>query len=246
MTTWKTAALAATLLAGYAIPAAAQIPVIDPVQIARVREIVATASQSLAAAQKQVSQFKQMSSTIGAIGQGQIGAIMQASGLNFSGVSGILNDVRSVSGQMNSIAGQVSNFNGLSAAGITQASQSFAGARQMTSQLFYLQTAAPTNQSSQALHYVRGVAVREAGMSGYGLAMTIKGDMTRAQETADRLSAQAAASADLRTDVQANTAAVMALYAQITKETAISAQMLEIQAAQTLAMDATLVHSVPR
>ena len=115
------------------------------------------------------------------------------------------------------------------------ASQSFSGARNATAQIFYA-----TGNSAEdvtKLRNVRAAAVREAGVSGFGLALSTKGDMQRTAQTAEKLTAQAQASTDLRTDIQANTAALMAVYAEVAKQTAVQTQLLEIEAARTLATD---------
>src|SRR3546814_2181823 len=58
--------------------------------IARIREVVTTASQQLAKAQEQLGQMREMNSTIGKAGQGQIGTILKSSGLDFAGEKGVL------------------------------------------------------------------------------------------------------------------------------------------------------------
>src|SRR3546814_4286648 len=88
MLTKTRALITAALIASTAISApanAAAVPVIDPSAIARIREVVTTASQQLAKAQEQLGQMREMNSTIGKAGQGQIGTILKSSGLDFAG-----------------------------------------------------------------------------------------------------------------------------------------------------------------
>src|SRR3546814_14632081 len=88
MLTKTRALITAALIASTAISApanAAAVPVIDPSAIARIREVVTTASQQLAKAQEQLGQMREMNRTIGKAGQGQNGTILKSSGLDFDG-----------------------------------------------------------------------------------------------------------------------------------------------------------------
>src|SRR3546814_1776117 len=94
MLTKTRALITAALIASTAISApanAAAVPVIDPSAIARIREVVTTASQQLAKAQEQLGQMREMNSTIGKAGQGQIGTILKSSGLDLDRKSTRLN-----------------------------------------------------------------------------------------------------------------------------------------------------------
>src|SRR3546814_1765968 len=106
MLTKTRALITAALIASTAISApanAAAVPVIDPSAIARIREVVTTASQQLAKAQEQLGQMREMNSTIGKAGQGQIGTILKSSGLDFAGEKGVLNSIRTLSSQANNL-----------------------------------------------------------------------------------------------------------------------------------------------
>src|SRR3546814_19261315 len=102
MLTKTRALITAALIASTAISApanAAAVPVIDPSAIARIREVVTTASQQLAKAQEQLGQMREMNSTIGKAGQGQIGTILKNSGLDFADAKGVVNSIRTPSRQ---------------------------------------------------------------------------------------------------------------------------------------------------
>src|SRR3546814_4864057 len=106
MLTKTRALITAALIASTASSApanAAAVPVIDPSAIARIREVVTTASQQLAKAQEQLGQMREMNSTIGKAGQGQIGTILKSSGLDFAGEKGVLNSIRTLSSQANNL-----------------------------------------------------------------------------------------------------------------------------------------------
>src|SRR3546814_19063600 len=49
--------------------------------------------------------MREMNSTIGKAGQGQIGTILKSSGLDFAGDKGVLNSIRTLSSQANNLGG---------------------------------------------------------------------------------------------------------------------------------------------
>jgi hypothetical protein len=215
-------------------------PVLDASALAKIRETIAVGTKQLGAIQQQVAQVQQMRNTIGQVGPGSLGKILSASGLNFDGAQGALRDVGSMTGQMNAVTSQAKNLKisgeSMNFANITNLSSG----REAASQLFYYNgSEAMTSDTVGKLRERRNAMLRESAINGYGAAASMKGDMVKTQDVATKLTAQVQASADLRGDVQANTATMLAIYSEITKQTAIQAQMLEVQSAQTLAVDST-------
>src|SRR3546814_17623846 len=96
MLTKTRALITAALIASTAISApanAAAVPVIDPSAIARIREVVTTASQQLAKDQEQLGQMRELNSTIGKNGTGQIGTHMKSTGTDFDDEHGGLKTI---------------------------------------------------------------------------------------------------------------------------------------------------------
>ena len=219
------------------------VPVIDPTAIARIRETVSVATKQLGAIQQQVSQVTQMRNTIGQIGQGRLGDMMSASGLNFAdigGAKGILSDITSMGNQVSSMTTQAKQLKlpgeSMNFGSITNLNTG----REAAAQLFFYNGGQEMTQDTVAqLRVRRNALLRDSAVSGYGAAAAMKSDMSKTSEIADKLAGQAKSAADLRGDIQANTATLLAIYGEITKQTALQAQMLEIQSTQTLAVDST-------
>lgn len=235
-----TAAIAASMTFG-SIPAHAAIPVIDPTAIARIREVVATAGQQLAQVRQQVQQVTQMRNTIGQVGKGQLSSILSQTGINFSGEAGVLRDVQSLGQSTASIGEAVKNMKITGEGSLAiPAINSLDAGREAASKIFYYSGSEEMSVDTvKQLRDRRNIALREAAVTSFGAATSFKSDLTDTQQIADKLSAQAAESVDLRTDVQVNTATLLAMYAELQKQTAIQAQLLELDASRTLATDAT-------
>lgn len=234
-----TAALIATTALA-ATPAAAQIPVIDPTAIARIREVVSTGAQQLTQIRQQVQQVTQMRNTIGQLGQGQLSSILSSSGINLSGPESLLRDVNTLGSSVGNMQNVASNFS-ISGENLRLPQiQTIQDGREAASQLFFYGGNSTMSMTEvQQLRERRNAVLRETAITAHGAATAIKSDLTQTQQIADRLSAQAAAATDLRTDVQANTATMLAIYTEVQKQTALQAQLLELTAAQTLSTDAT-------
>src|SRR3546814_15971998 len=72
-----------------------------------------------------------------------------------------------------------------------------------------------------------------------GAATALRADLEETRKIAEGLEVQAKTSADLRTGVQVSTAALLAMYAELQKQTSLTAQMLELESSLVLAADAT-------
>lgn len=233
------AALATAITA--AVPASAAIPVIDPTAIARIREVASTASQQLASVRRQVQQVTNIGNTIGHGGPGEIASVLAQSGIVFDGANGLLRDVNSIANtgsQLNSA------FRNLQIAGESAINLGKIGnlneGRQAAARIFYYGGRAKmTVESIRQLRERRNFALRETAVTSYGAATSFKSDLQQTQKMAGQLSVQAAQSTDLRSDLQVNTATLLAMYAELQKQTAIQAQLLELDSSRTLAADAT-------
>ena len=82
---------------------------------------------------------------------------------------------------------------------------------------------------------VREAALRDSATSGYATAVVTKVRLSESEATIQALNEQMAASTDLRTDVQNNTAVSMAQYQQMVIQTQLLAQLLEVQATGNMA-----------
>lgn len=248
MLTKTRALIAAALIATTSLSApayAAAVPVIDPAAIARIREAVTTASQQLAQAKQQLSQMQQMRNTIGQVGQGQIGTILQQSGLDFAGEKGVLNSVRTLSSQANNLGSiaknlQISGEGAINIPNISSSADPIAAGREAAGQLFFYNgDQTMTQEAVSGLRERRNIVLRETAVTAYGAATALRADLDGTRQIAEGLQNQAKTSADLRTDVQVSTAALLAMYAELQKQTTMAAQMLELEAARVLASDAT-------
>lgn len=231
-------AVAAVLLS--AAPAQAiGYPVIDGSAIMRMREQIATLTKQLSAIQQQTQQVTQMRNTIGQIGPGMLGKILKDSGIDFANPTGAFKDIGSMASQVDSVTSQASKLKigketGAAVGKITD----LASGREAAAKLFFYNGDDAMNSDTiNQLRSRRGVMVRESALSGYGAASSMKADLVATQKVAAGLSTQAKDSPDLRGDVQVNTSVMLAMYGEMAKQTALMAQGLEINSAQTLAQD---------
>lgn len=228
--------------------ASAQAVVIDPKLYASAVKELDNAKQLKQTAEKTVGQVTKVSDGIGKIGKSTLGSLLDQSGFNFqsvNGVKGILSNVEDLGSQSTSalsaaksmkIGNEALNF-ATPAAG---AAMDLKGARDAAKQIFFYNGSdALDQQKVSQLRARRGAMLRESAVTGYATSTAMKSDMGKSGESANKLVAQVKDSADLRGDVQANTAAMLAVFGEMTKQTALQTQMLEIASATTLAADQT-------
>lgn len=237
-------ALAAAVSASalISVPASAGgVPVIDPTAIARIREVVSKAQEQIAVAQQGVQQIQQMRNTIGQIGPGVLNSMLEQSGLDFQNPKGAFKDIGSIAAQVDSIGQQASKFTIPGEGSISIGKiDSLSSGREAAAKLFYFNSSEPLTQSVVSdLRDRRNTMLRESATTAYGLAQTTKSDLLQTQDVANKLSQQAAGAADLRGDVQAGTAVLLAMYSELAKQTAVQAQLLDLESSRTLAADAT-------
>lgn len=87
----------------------------------------------------------------------------------------------------------------------------------------------------------RSMLAGEAAANGYAIALTVRQQVSAMGERAQKLSRQAGQSKDMRTDIAANTAVMLAMHEQLAEVQALLAAVLEVQSASGLAdMDPTI------
>ena len=214
-----------------AAPAHAQgIPVIDPSNIAQTIKVVENGVQQVQQMKAQVEQLTNLKDTIGDIGVGEIGSILERAGLNFNTEQdNLLGQFREtvpgiIDGLPNSELGRSL---GVDAGAAQQARTSIDAGRRFALSTFYRGTSASAA--------VREAALRDSATSGYATAVVTKVRLSESEATIQALNEQMAASTDLRTDVQNNTAVSMAQYQQMVIQTQLLAQLLEVQATGNMA-----------
>jgi len=231
-------ALAVSATFASAAPATAQgIPVIDPSSIAQTVKVVENGVQQVQQMKAQVEQLTNLKDTIGDIGVGEIGSILERAGLDFSTQQDtLLGQFREtvpgiIDGLANSELGRSLNVDGSAA---QQARTSINAGRNFALSTFYRGSNSSADDITRR-QAVREAALRDSATSGYATAVVTKVRLSESEKTITALNEQMAASTDLRTDVQNNTAVGMAQYQQMVIQTQLLAQLLEVQATGNMA-----------
>ncbi|QAY80216.1 hypothetical protein [Sphingosinicella sp. BN140058] len=233
------ALLVSSTLAG--APATAQIPTIDPSLIAKAGEQLATAGKALATAQQQLNTAKETASSIGQVGQGNFNNILSDAGINLSGPQNVLQNVQSIANtaqQVPNFAAKLPKIPGERAITL-KAIQTVNDGREAASQMFYSNGGKMTQEAVTSLRDRRNTVLRETAVNAYGAASAIKGKLTEASSTSDALAKRVGATVNMREDIAAGNAIMLNVYLELQKQTAMSAQLLELEAARTLAADST-------
>lgn len=235
--------IAATALIAVATPANANVPVIDPAAIARIREQISVATQTLSTVKQQVQQMQNLQNTIGQTGASILGDQLAKAGINFNDMNGaesVLRDAVALAADAKTMQNTLSRYKIDGETIALQVVRDLASGRSNARSIFYYSGGSEMSQTAiNGLRERRSAAVRESAINGYALATSMKGDLEQTQKSADAIAQQAKAATDLRGDVQANTAALLAIYAETTKQTALMAQTLEVNAATSLSTDPT-------
>lgn len=233
MKKYITCILAATGLAGLAAPAhAGGIPVIDPSNIAQTVKVVQNGVQQVQQMKAQVEQLSQLKNTIGAIGEGEIGNILQRSGLdlnvNKDSLFGQFNQTLPgiLDGLPNSEIGKAL---GVDASSAQNARTSIDAGRRFALTTFFQGSNASLDEVTRR-NGVRQAAMRDSATAGFATAVVTKARLGEVETTIKALNDQMSKSADLRTDVQNNSAVSMATLQQIVIQNQLLAQLLEVQA----------------
>jgi hypothetical protein len=98
-----------------------------------------------------------------------------------------------------------------------------------------------TNKPRWSYTKARTNARRQAAISAYGVALATRSALAHSQSDSERLESVINEAGTLREDVQANSAAVIALHRQMAQLQGLMATMLELQAASVIAADGAFV-----
>lgn len=236
--------VASVALAAAMIPASASaqgIPVVDPSNIAQTIKVVQNGVQQVQQMKAQVEQISEMKNTIGAIGEGEIGSILQRAGLNLeTNGDGLLSEFRQtipgiLDGLPNSNLGRQLNIDAGAAA---EARTSIDAGRRFVISTFYGGNNAGIDEVNQR-QAIREAALRDSATAGFATAVATKTRLGESEATIKALTEQMSASTDLRTDVQNNTAVGMAQLQQSIIQTQLLAQLLEVQSTGNMANQVT-------
>lgn len=214
------------------------IPVVDPSNIAQTVKVVKNGVEQVQQMKQQVEQMAEMKNTIGAIGKGEIGNILKRAGLDFaqSEGTGLLKEFRStIPGVFDALPNsELGKRLGVNASAASEARTSIDKGRRFVIDTFYGGTNAGVDEVD-ARQALRESALRDSSASGYSTAVATKTRLSESETTVKVLAEQMAASTDLRTDVQNNTAVSMAQYQQMIIQTQLLAQLLEVHATGNMA-----------
>lgn len=216
---------------------AAGIPVIDPAAIAQVTKTVAQGAQQLQAINNTLNEVNKLSTSVGKIGPGMASSILGDVGLDFNRQQ---DPLKLLDGAMPRIIdalpqSQAGRALGVSASVANGAKTSIEGGRRFVNQAFYTKSvqAGALAQRNQ----VREAALRDAASSGYALAVVQKNDIANMEVVMKGLAEKVTQATDLRSDISANTAVLMASLKAQTNNNAMLAQLVELEAAQAIAAD---------
>lgn len=215
---------------------AAGIPVIDPVAIAQATKTVAQGVQQLTKLQEQVNQVTSLVNTVGKVGPGISGALLKDLKLDFGNQ---LNPLKALDGAMPRLLDALPNSKAGRAIGISttlalNAKTSVEAGRKFAETAFFPsdQRLATIEQSSA----VRSAAMRDAASAGYAIAVVQKNEVADMEPVMKGLSTKISASTDLRSDISANTAVLMAMLKQQANANIMLAQLVELESVQAIAV----------
>jgi ATP-dependent helicase/DNAse subunit B len=227
---------------GLAVPAQAQLPVIDASSIAQ-------ASQAVQTAQKQYEQLQQMYGTVTGIANtiGKVGnpTLAFQDLLNQSGLS---KNASPLVDLLNAAQGATNSVNGLSTlySTISQQAQasgtafvkpdftSFSSAQNWVN----TQLTVPANSNASSLtlaRQARSLLASESATNAYAMALTARQQVSSMATTSQTLADNAKNSQDLRGDIAANTAVMLAMHDELAQVQALLAAILEVQSTAHLA-----------
>lgn len=200
-------------------PVQAQQAVWDPEEIARLAEKSARMAEALSRAVELLNNINDLSRTVG-----RFGALSNLDFTRFDVLEGL-------QGAGPEISGAASNITALQHVKIT----SFDDASAFVKKLLTVPSGNGQTTAAGQVGQALDVLYRKALEDGYALSTHTRESLSVAPQRADLLVAQASATADLRGDVGANTAAAMAVFDQLGGMKATLASILEIQATRRLA-----------
>lgn len=219
----------------------AQIPVVDPANIAQTVKVVQQSVQQVAQLKEQLSQLTAMQKTIGSIGKSAVSGMLKDAGLDFADPTKMLtSQFRSaMPGLLDALpTSKIGGTLGIDNLLAGKAKTNIQDGRNFALSTFYKAGEATVDELSQRKG-LRQAAMRDAVTSGYAVAVYTKNDIANAEDRLKKLSEKAAESSDLRADVQSNTAVALATLQAVTVQNTLLAQMLEVNSTAAMASDAT-------
>ena len=221
------AALAASSLAS--VPASAQgVPVIDSGGIAQTVKVVQTGVQQVQQLRAQLEQVTKINDTLGKVGEGAINSILQGANLDLDQDNMIGQLRQTIPGILDGLPNsQIGQKFGVTAQAAQQARTSITAGRQFTLQTFYNGSNASVDDVTNR-RGIREAAMRDSAAAGFATSVVMKTRLGEAEGTIRSLNERMAKSADLRTDVQVNSAITMANLQQLVIQNQILAQLLEV------------------
>lgn len=226
-------------------PASAQgIPVVDPGNIAQTVKVVQNGIQQVQQLKAQVEQMTSMAKTIGQNGPLAIaGDLLKKAGMDFANSENSpLKEYRAaMPGLLDALpTSQAGSGLGLTNAMAQQAKTSIQAGRQFALNAFYKPGSA-TSDEVAARKGVREAAMRDSVTAGYAMAVVTKNDLGQTEGTMKALSEGIGKAADLRGDVQSNSAIALAQLQQLTVQSQLLSQLLEVQSTAAMAGDTARV-----
>lgn len=233
------ASAAVALLA--ASPASAQgIPVVDPGNIAQTVKVVQNGVQQVQQMKAQVEQMTSMAKTIGQTGPLAIATdALKSAGMDYMNAeTSPLKEYRAaMPGLIDALpTSQVGSGLGISTNLAQQAKTNIQAGRQFALQAFYKPGNATADEVA-ARKGVREAAMRDSVTAGYAMAVYTKNDLAQTEGTMKALSQSVTQAADLRGDVQSNSAISLAMLQQMTVQSQLLSQLLEVQSTSSMAGD---------
>ncbi|HIJ63193.1 MAG TPA: hypothetical protein HPQ04_10925 [Rhodospirillaceae bacterium] len=226
--------LAAT--AGGPAALAAGVPVIDGAAVAEAAKTLQQMTEQVKQLNQMLGEMRQVAETVGKSGQPT--QAFQGVLLD-SGLSRFAPTVQDLAGSLKNTAavgpGVQADTRKISAdLGTKPDFSSFTSARQwVKSELSVTRDADQT--AILTARRARNLLAGEAAANALALALSIRGQMPAAADRAANLAGQAAAAKDVRGDLQANTAVMLAMQDEMARIQALMAAVLEVESAARLA-----------
>ncbi len=215
------------------VTAGAEVPVIDPSVLAKAKELVASNGEQLSQLMDIFNTVDYISKTIGKSGIGDAVAILKSVGIfGDEGGKKPLQGLAAV--QPVKIETSTS---GATASPGDDIADDVQTAKTYTQDTFYTTETDPQTATQLELQNGRALAVQEASISSYAVALHVKQEAAASADRLQKLSEQVTAAKDMRSDVAANSAILLAILETLSQQTALQAASLEAEAAQMIAQD---------
>lgn len=238
----KIAVAMTAILTISSVPAMAQgVPVVDPGAITQTVKVVQNGVQQVQEMKRQVEQMTSMAKTIGQTGPLEIAKdLLAQSGLNFDGENSQIAPYRAaMPGLLDALpSADIGKSIGIPTDLAQKAKTNLTSGREFALQAFYKPGNAKTEEIQQR-QGIREAAMRDSVTAGYAMAVYTKNDLGKTEDRMKTLSEGVSKAADLRADVQSNSAIALAQLQQLTIQNTLLAQILEVQSTAAMASTAT-------